>query len=735
MTPQKLLNICIMIAVVVASGVLGLAPTRPAFAEPGEGNGFLAVSLFQQGQWQNLGYLNYDKTLSEQQIDLTALSPSETNIMLRVQHTGKTAAHIDAALLDGVAPQMVYGTDEGSALALRKLAKPDFDLIDAKSKTLTLVYALPKKESAIFSLTARIEPPVISQIPFQFPLANLFQEMTAKSYFYTYTWDDQPGSLTVDGNINNEGLGTPFFKESGKTGSGHPDGFTYGWVFNDAQNLYVAMDFTLDNTLDGEKDYAKVYVNTPTGLREFKVSVPEPRWGKPGFIYTPRVSYQHKAYEFVIPLKDLGISQINAGETLSLAFAAYGTASVLPGAFPGPLDPTFGMGGLRDHDIGTNDEKIRDIIPLTSGKLLAIGYTGDPSWDFVLTRYNINGDRDLSFGGGTGVVTTTFGDGSYDYGFAMAIQDDRKIVAAGKTNNDIGLARYLPNGILDITFDGDGLVTTDLGSASDEIYDMAIQSDQKIIVAGKSQVDFALARYTITGTLDTTFGAGGIVITDLNSGSSDHAYGMAIQPDGMIIVGGDSNNDIALARYTITGTLDTTFGTGGIVISDLGSNDSGSALALQEDGKIIVAGTSSSVATSHDFVLARYTITGTLDTTFGTDGVVTTDFSPSLYINASYDDANDLVIQPDGKIVAAGRSGDYFAVARYNPDGSLDTTFGAGGKANTYDVEFVGYAYAVAVQNGGKIVLAGSHYRGTGNYNFGLVRYKGLEFFLPVIIR
>lgn len=732
---RKMFNFCSIVAVVIVIGFAGIAPKQSVYAGQRDINGMMTVSLYQQGQWKLLSELGFDKSLSTQQLDFSIAPMSENQVMLRVQHTGKTAAHIDSVLLDGEAPQMVYGVDEGIALALRKLAKSDYDLIDAKEKTITMIYDLPKTESAVFSLTARIEPAEISQIPFQYPLGNLFQEMTAKSYFYTYAWDKQPGSLTIDGNLDDEGLATPFFKEFSKTGSGHPDGYTYGWVFNDDQNLYVAIDFTSDNTMNGGKDYAKVYVNTPVGLKEFKVSVPEQAWGKPGFVYTPRVAYQHKVYEFAIPLAELGLSQINKGDELSLAFAAYGTSSPLPGAYPGPLDPTFALGGLRDHDMGSNYEVIRDIIALPNGKLLALGYTDYPLYDVVLTRYLIDGDKDLSFGLGTGIVTATYGTTGDDYAYAMAIQDDRKIVTAGTDSNDFALARFYPNGAPDLTFGTNGVVTTDLGSTTDEIYALGIQSDQKIVAAGKKQVDFALARYTITGTLDTTFGTGGMVITDLNFGSSDTIYGLAIQPDGKILVGGGCSGDFALARYTITGTLDTTFGSGGIVISDFGSNESASELALQDDGKIFLVGDANLGSTAYDFLVARYTITGTLDTEFGTAGIVTTDFSPSVIVDESYDMAEDVTIQPDGKIVVAGNSGDYFAVARYNPDGSLDTTFATGGKANTYDVGFIGYAYAVDIQNGGKIVLAGRHYRGTGNYNFGLVRYKGLEFFLPVIIR
>ena len=118
-----------------------------------------------------------------------------------------------------------------------------------------------------------------------------------------------------------------FFKEYCLTGSGHPSGFTYGWVSNDEKNLYVKIDFTPDNTRDGDKDYAKLYVRRGRNLKEFKVSEANTKWGNPEFTYTDKAAYQHKIYDFAIPLETLGIEQPSAGENIDLAFAAYGTAT------------------------------------------------------------------------------------------------------------------------------------------------------------------------------------------------------------------------------------------------------------------------------------------------------------------------------------------------------------------------------------------------------------------------
>ena len=239
------------------------------------------------------------------------------------------------------------------------------------------------------------------------------------------------------------------------------------------------------------------------------------------------------------------------------------------------------------------------------------------------------------------------------------------------------LNTFAKDGDLDPTFGTGGLVITDFGSF-DFGQSIAIQPDGKIVAAGftasgTKPYNFALARYTPTGILDSGFGSEGLVITDF--GSFDIGNSIAIQPDGKIVVAGyttaipNLNNfaidpaNFALARYTPTGTLDSGFGSGGIVITDFGSDDSGNSVAIQSDGKIIVAGSTASGPNLYNFALARYTPIGTLDSGFGSGGLVITDFG-------SFDFGNSIAIQPDGKIVAAGYTGSgpnliNFALARY----------------------------------------------------------------------
>lgn len=241
----------------------------------------------------------------------------------------------------------------------------------------------------------------------------------------------------------------------------------------------------------------------------------------------------------------------------------------------------------------------------SSGNAMANNYT----WTFTTGSYtsgSTSGSLDPTFGAG-GIVTTDIG--TDNYGEELIIQSDGKIVAAGSSNSDFALVRYNADGTLDATFGTGGIVTTDIGNSSNSVVALGIQSDGRIVAAGYGNSSFALVRYNADGTLDTTFGASGIVtITDIG------VVALGIQSDGKIVAAGyyynGSNNDFALVRYNVDGTLDTTFGTGGIVTTDTGSvsdadTDTAHALYIQPDGKIVVAGDSNS--SNSDFVIVvRY---------------------------------------------------------------------------------------------------------------------------------
>jgi uncharacterized delta-60 repeat protein len=392
--------------------------------------------------------------------------------------------------------------------------------------------------------------------------------------------------------------------------------------------------------------------------------------------------------------------------------------------------------------VASGDDNADAVAVQLDGKLVAAGQaTINGGLDFALARYNRNGTLDASFGTG-GKVTTNFGS-PFDGARSVAVQRDGKIVAAGgsviNSFNDFALARYNSNGTLDNSFGTGGKVITDFACATASIcgnagvsaqaYSVAVQPDGKLVVAGEANIDggddFALVRYNSNGTLDTTFGRSGKVTTDfglLQQGFSYAlAYSVAVQTDGKLVVAGQAAingvYDFALARYNSNGTLDTTFGTGGKVTSNFASpNDGAFSVAVQPDGKIVAAGFA-----GFDFALARYNSNGTLDASFGTGGKVMTD------IAGRNDAAFAAAIRRDGKIVAAGRTfingGFHSGLARYNSNGTLDTTFGAGGKVTT---NFGGYddqVSSVAVQAEGKIVAAGGATLNGGS-DFALARYN-----------
>lgn len=287
---------------------------------------------------------------------------------------------------------------------------------------------------------------------------------------------------------------------------------------------------------------------------------------------------------------------------------------------------------------------------------------------------------DVTFGD-KGKVTTSF-IGANDEARAVAIQSDGKIVVAGSDGSDFLVMRYLENGALDPSFSGDGIATKDFFGGEDRAYAMAIDSGGRIWVAGvaerNGQKDFALVSFnTIGDVLDR-------VTTDFDGGD-DEAFAIAIQEDFKIVLAGSGivNNraikessqtvkskDFVLARYTQGGVLDATFGQGGKVTTDFSnhSNESAYGIAIQRgDHRIVVAGETGSGAGSGNVALARYSVYGELDLSFGGDGKITSDNGV----------ARGVAIQSDGKIVAAGYNATRFLVARFNgADGSPDSDFG-----------------------------------------------------------
>lgn len=168
----------------------------------------------------------------------------------------------------------------------------------------------------------------VNRTPFQFPLTNMYQEITSDSDFFTYIIDSTKGSITVDGVIPEISNKTTFLAEYVVPASGHPAGIIYSWVMNDQDNLYIIFDVTPDNTMDGNEDYVKAYIKTSYGVKVYKVSLLDTAWGMPGFISTERANYEHKIYEFKIPFSEIGIA--NGQTSLDIAFSAYGTMAAPP---------------------------------------------------------------------------------------------------------------------------------------------------------------------------------------------------------------------------------------------------------------------------------------------------------------------------------------------------------------------------------------------------------------------
>jgi uncharacterized delta-60 repeat protein len=366
------------------------------------------------------------------------------------------------------------------------------------------------------------------------------------------------------------------------------------------------------------------------------------------------------------------------------------------------------------------------------GKIVVAGSVEVGGVDqFALVRYNSDGSLDTTLNG-SGKMTTAVGTGTC-VGEGVALQDDGKSVVAGYSFNAGGqcsftVLRYNPAGSLDKGFGDGGKVTTSVGGKNDSAESVVIQSDGKIVVAGYSFIDsnnndFAVVRYNTNGTLDPTFNETGKATADF--GAHDFGHSVAVHRDGRIFVAGytstDTKQECALACFKANGSLDTSFNGTGKVTTNFGGdgNAEGQGVTVQTDGKIVVAG-NATVAGVQQFALARYNADGTLDISFGGSGRVST------AVGISGNNATGVALQKDGKIVVAGYAvnnsgrGYDFACVRYNNDGSLDQSFGDYGKVTTAVGD--GGANSLAVQDG-KIIVAGSAYDGD-NHEFAVVRYN-----------
>jgi uncharacterized delta-60 repeat protein len=404
-----------------------------------------------------------------------------------------------------------------------------------------------------------------------------------------------------------------------------------------------------------------------------------------------------------------------------LASVREGSAASLPTrdsrvASGGELDPTFGGDGRVTTNFGGFQDG-RGVAIQLDGKIVVAGSRSDGPQELDLARYRPDGTLDPTFIGDGKVIDSRL------TGDDVAIQGDGKVIVVGSAfsvehnGEDVAVVRYNSDGTIDSSFGTNGEVLTDYQLDDDFANGVSIQADGKIVVAGGTILfpyvpNFFLARYNSDGSLDTTFSGDGMQITSFPGTTDSGAADVALQPDGRIVAAGSGtvgffDRQFAVARYRPNGRLDKTFSNDGRVLTNFSNvEDQAKAISLQSDGKIVVGGLALGSA-GYDFALVRYKTDGTLDPRFSVDGKVRTDFA------FQDDEVQDVTVQADGKIIAVGgeifsmpASGD-FELARYLSCGRRDRSFGAKGKVSTDFAGDYDAAEATAIQADGKIVVAG----------------------------
>jgi uncharacterized delta-60 repeat protein len=420
----------------------------------------------------------------------------------------------------------------------------------------------------------------------------------------------------------------------------------------------------------------------------------------------------------------------------------------------GVLDPTFGAGGAVTTDVASSGASYGSAVATypkegtaNDGKIVAAGtfYDQHHATEFAVVRYNLDGSLDPSFGG-SGQVTASVGSAREGAGDVI-VQPDGKVVVAGWTggsSSNFALVRYNADGSLDKSFGNKGVVKTNI-QGQDYGWVMALQADGKIVVAGTSAGDLAVVRYNTDGSLDTSFGTGGKVTRHFSAPlavGTEGGIDLAIDPNtnpldpyaGKIVVAAQLGTEtippfdsMVVLRLNTNGTPDTSFGSNGagyVSITTMKGADV-AAVAVQSDDRIVVAGTNS---VTPPISLARFNPDGTPDATFGSGGFVEV-------TQGNHERTRSLTLQPDGKIVVAGDTDNFsnpdgshqFMVVRFNAaDGSLDTSFGTGGFAVSTGFNIDVDKVDVALEPDGRIVVAGTNSTGpygTGHTRFALARF------------
>ena len=412
-------------------------------------------------------------------------------------------------------------------------------------------------------------------------------------------------------------------------------------------------------------------------------------------------------------------------------------ALAIPGQ-PGTLDATWGTSssigaGKVATSLTSSRDAARGVAIQLDGKLVLAGdCSNGTTTDICALRYDVDGTLDATFGSGGKVVTSV--GSSNDRANALLVQSDGKIVVAGScfgSKYNFCAIRYNADGSLDGGFGSGGKVVAAFGIVADAAFAIVVQTDGKLVLAGSCGIgannNFCALRFNANGSLDTSFGNAGKVITPASS-VTDSAGALVLQPDGRLVLAGScsgsSSENICARRYNTDGSLDTTFGTGGtVIVAVSSSNERAYAVALQPDGKLVLAGFCYSGA-NPAFCAVRLSAIGALDASFGGSGKVIT------LVGTTTSNANAISLQPDGKIVLVGSCGSsssqVFCSLRYNTDGSLDSSFGTNGKVMTAVVSGSNLATAVVLQANGKLVLAGIC--DTTKSDFCALRYDGGPF-------
>ena len=487
--------------------------------------------------------------------------------------------------------------------------------------------------------------------------------------------------------------------------------FSTGWT-GDPDQLLVQADGT-------------IWIAGPAGsggtalARLLPDGTPDPNFGQDGVVIIPNG----------MPIASL---TVQADGTLLASGVVAGRLAAARYRPDGTLDPTFGAGGITPA--GPAATGAANLILQPDGQVLVGGTAPNPAGsDLLVVRFQPDGSLDSGFATG-GSARVDFGQA--ELGGRLALNPDGTMVLVGTTpaatsespDTDLILARLTAGGALDPAFGSGGTVRTVTTASQAQARALVAQPDGRLVAAGAaargpSQSTFALARYLPDGSLDPTFGTAGRVQTDLG-GVRPQAMALVLQPDGKFVAAGgkdatsnDCGDPPTFARYDSAGLLDPSFGHAGVVTFTLGNSCGGGvqSLALQPDGKLVASGFWSN-GSFYDFDLWRLLPNGQLDPAFGSGGQVTTSFSGAAVAEA-------LVLQPDGKILAAGWANfpaPHVALARYLPGGGLDSTFGTAGRVET-TLPMNAQGQALALQPDGKIVVGGRAW--TGQIGALLLRY------------